>query len=96
MFEKVSQSLKYDSNIFGHHGRSLYPARTACGVIILSVEVITHKIDELNILYGPQIFYLCEMMHSLDVSTVFRSKHNAVLQRQTFPVIYFTHNFGAT
>ena len=36
MFEKVSRSLKYDSNIFfvhkhiyiyGHHGRSLYPAR---------------------------------------------------------------------
>ena len=37
MFEKVSRSLKYDSNIFfdhrhnyiyGHHGRSLYPAPT--------------------------------------------------------------------
>ena len=35
-FEKVSRSLKYDSNIFfdyrhiyGHHGRSLYPARAA-------------------------------------------------------------------
>ena len=34
MFEKVSRSLKYDSNfffdyrhIYGHHGRSLYPAR---------------------------------------------------------------------
>ena len=27
-------------------------------------------------------------MHSLDVSTVFRSKHNAVLHPQTFPVIY--------
>ena len=38
MFEKVSRSLKYDSNIFfvhkhiyiyGHHNRSLYPARAA-------------------------------------------------------------------
>ena len=39
-FEKVSRSLKYDSNfffdhrhiyiyIYGHHGRSLYPARAA-------------------------------------------------------------------
>ena len=35
-FEKVSRSLKYDSNIFfdhrhiyGHHDRSLYPARAA-------------------------------------------------------------------
>ena len=39
MFEKVSRSLKYDSNIFfvhkhniyiyGHHNQSLYPARAA-------------------------------------------------------------------
>ena len=39
MFEKVSRSLKYDSNffsftniyiyIYGHHNRSLYPARAA-------------------------------------------------------------------
>ena len=38
MFEKVSRSLKYDSNfffdyrhiyIYGHRGRSLYPARAA-------------------------------------------------------------------
>ena len=66
--------------------------------IILSVEVITHKIDELSILWAclfTNIFYLCEMMHSLDVSTVFRSKHSAVLHPQTFPVIYFTHSFGA-
>ena len=41
------------------------------------------------------MFFLCEMMHSLDVSTVFRSKHNAVLHPQTFLVIYFTHSFGA-
>ena len=36
MFEKVSRSLKYDSNIFsihkhtyGHHNQSLYPTRAA-------------------------------------------------------------------
>ena len=37
MFEKVSRSLKYDSNffgpqtcIYGHQHRSLYPDRAAC------------------------------------------------------------------
>ena len=55
---------------------------------------LQHNIDELNILWHvcSQIFYLCEIMHSLDVSTVFRSKHSAVLHPQTSPVIFFTHN----
>ena len=52
MFEKVSRSLKYDSNIFfrpqtyycniiyiyGHHGRSLYHARAARAGGIMTLE----------------------------------------------------------
>ena len=50
-------------------------ARPVMGTIflVLSVKVITHKIDELSILWACllQIFYLCEMMHSLYISANF-------------------------
>ena len=50
---------------------------------IVSGSHYTHIIDEL-IIYGhvcSQIFYLCEMMHSLDVCTVFEES----------TMLFFTH-----